>query len=96
MKTLKKGEMFKKDQVSSIRLISWPNQIQRAMLTSCTACPCEGRTGCTRREQLTLGGPTVLLISRHAIPLSRHGVPAWWGSHDYVNSLLSSVSRYPS
>lgn len=77
MKTLRKDEMLKKDQVC--RSASW---LLVPTLIVVPACTRTRRARCSCRVQLAMGRAAFLLVPRFCVPLSDHGVPAWRRSHD--------------
>lgn len=82
MKTLRKAEMFKKDQVrSSFHHLEWQ------WLDQSTACPCKSREGRPRRIELALGRAALLLLPRSAVPLPPHGIFTRWRSHDHAHQV---------
>ena len=81
MKTLRKSEMFKKDQVSL------PVILDYRLLSSMTARPRPCRTRRAGRVQLALGRSALLFVPGHLLPVLAHGVPAGRRSHDNADQI---------
>jgi hypothetical protein len=72
MKTLKKEEMLKKDQVGCLFSALHRSSADREIAS---ARPRRARR--PRRVKLSMGGSTVLLLPGSCLPLPHHGVLAW-------------------
>ena len=89
MKTLMKNEMLKKDQVSSSLAFAGRRLDSVSLLNLnlyvLPAGPRSSRTRRTRRIQLSLGRPAVLLVSGLGLLVLGHGIPSRWRFDDHVS-----------
>lgn len=88
MKTLRKDEMLKKDQVCRN---AWRLLVPTLIVVP--ACTRTRRARRARRIQLAMGRPTLLLLPGLCLPLSDHGVPAWGRSHDDADQVRHLLRR---